>query len=146
MLSSSAQKSTNLPSSARRKKTSSTSIRLPVGVSPKNSPRCVPEQRKRPATVPPSATSSTISSRQSGKAERNSANKRFTLSAALGANSSPTASASPPASMTSTSRLTMSLICSGTSPPPLGGVATLCPNATQSNGRCTEVEPLLIIG
>ena len=67
-LSSSPQKSTNFPSFTRRKKTSSTSMRLPVGGSPKNLPRCVPEHLKRPATVFPSATSYTISSRQSGKA------------------------------------------------------------------------------
>src|SRR5829696_6695953 len=146
MLSSSPQKSTNLPSSARRKNTSSTSIRLPVGVFPRNSPKCVPEQRKRPATVSPSATSSTISSRQSGKAERNSANNRFTLRAALGSNSSPTASASPPALMASTRRRTMNLICSDTLLPPLSRVATLSRNDTQSNGRCLGVERLLIIG
>lgn len=68
-LSSSPQKYTNFPSSTRKKNTSSTSIRFPVGRSPKNSPRCVPEHRKRPTTVSPSATNSTISSRQSGKAE-----------------------------------------------------------------------------
>src|SRR5215216_5276320 len=147
MLSSSAQKSTNLPSSARKKNTSSTSMRLPVGASPKNTPLWVPEHLKRPATVFPSATSSTVSSCQSGKAERNSANSRFTRRAALGANSSSMILSSAPTLMASIMCRTISLFCSGTLLPPFdGGIATLCPGVAQSNGRCDVVERLLVIG
>src|SRR5829696_4834870 len=115
------------------------------GASPWNSPRCVPEHRKRPAMVSSFATSATISSRHSEKALRNSANKRFTLRAALGANNSSTATGSPPELMVSTRRRTIDLIRSGMPGPPLGVAATLSRSDTRSNGRCSIVERLLII-
>ena len=92
------------------------SAKKPEGSSLRTSPRCVPEHRKRPATASPSAISLTISSCQSGKAERNSANSRPTRRAVRDANSSFTASASSPALMASTMRLTIALFFSTTLP------------------------------
>src|SRR4029434_5135986 len=68
----------------------------PVGGNPMNSPWKVPEQRNLAATLSPSATRSTISSRQSGKAARKLLNACRAGSASSGANRSSTSSSLPP--------------------------------------------------
>src|ERR671912_1140610 len=83
-------------------------MRLPVGGDPLYSPSFVPEHRKRPTTVFPSATSSAISICQSGKAERNVIKDRFMGLANSGVKSSSTTSRLPPF-MASIRRRTMAL-------------------------------------
>ena len=76
----------------------------------------VPEQRNLAATLSPSATRSTISSRQWGKAARKLLNACRAGSASSGANRSSTSSSLPPLMASSTSRRTSALFSSDTLP------------------------------
>src|SRR5918995_2964983 len=122
-------------------------MRLPVGGDPLYSPRFLPEQRKRPTTVFPSATSSAISIRQSGKAERNVIKDRFMGLANSGVKSSSTTSRLPPF-MASIRRRTMALFSADMILLPASwgaGEYTLAHSRSSDAGRY-EVERLLIIG